>query len=68
LPAGAKFDLEFSLRVFEGDVEKDMVDFIKKGLSLLQKDYLGGSGTRGYGWVKVENLTVDGKPSNLEDP
>jgi len=68
LPAGAKFDLELSLRIFEGDDEKAMVEFIKKGLSLLQKDYLGGSGTRGYGWVKIENLMVDGKPANLEDP
>lgn len=58
LPAGAKFDLEISLRVFDGDEEKKMVDFVKEGLSMLEKDYLGGSGTRGYGWVKVENLTV----------
>jgi len=67
LPAGAKFDLNMSLRVFEGDDEKKMVEFIKEGLSLLQKDYLGGSGTRGYGWVKVENLTIDGRPEPLEN-
>ncbi len=66
LPAGAKFNLNMSLRIFDGDDEKQMVDFIKEGLSLLQKDYLGGSGTRGYGWVKIENLRIDGKPANLE--
>lgn len=58
LPAGAKFDLNISLRIFEGDKETEMIDFIKRGLSLLEKDYLGGSGTRGYGWVKIENLKV----------
>lgn len=67
LPAGSKFDLALSLRIFAGDDEKAMVEFIKKGLSLLQKDYLGGSGTRGYGWVKVENLKVDGQPDSLKD-
>jgi len=58
LPAGAKFNLNFSLRIFDGDSEKEMVEFIKEGLSLLEKDYLGGSGTRGYGWVQIEDLKV----------
>ena len=58
LPAGAKFNLNMSLRIFEGDNEKHLVDFIKDGLSLVEKDYLGGSGTRGYGWVKIEDLKV----------
>jgi hypothetical protein len=25
----------------------------------MQEDYLGGSGTRGYGWVEIENLEVE---------
>ncbi|MDP2953975.1 MAG: type III-A CRISPR-associated RAMP protein Csm3, partial [Chloroflexota bacterium] len=58
LPSGAKFDLEISLRIFDGDDEKKMVDFVKEGLSMLEEDTLGGSGTRGYGWVKIENLKV----------
>jgi len=58
LPAGAKFTLNISLRIFEGDDEKQFIDFVKEGLSLLEKDYLGGSGTRGYGWVKIEDFKV----------
>lgn len=58
IPAGAKFDLNISLRVFDGDDEKAMVGYIQEGLELLQKDYLGASGTRGYGWVKVEKLSI----------
>ncbi|MCX5977789.1 MAG: type III-A CRISPR-associated RAMP protein Csm3 [Coprothermobacterota bacterium] len=56
VPAGAKFDFEVSFRVFEGDNEKQLVDFFMEGLNLLQADYLGGSGSRGYGKVKIENL------------
>lgn len=59
LPAGAKFDLNITLRIFDGDDQKKFVDFIKEGLSLLEKDYIGGSGTRGYGWVKIENIIVE---------
>jgi CRISPR-associated protein Csm3 len=58
LPPGAVFDMEMSLRIFEGDNEKQMVDFIKDGLLELEKDAIGGSGTRGYGWIKIDNLTV----------
>ena len=31
-----------------------MMDNIKKSLKLLEMNYLGGNGTRGYGRVKVE--------------
>jgi CRISPR-associated protein Csm3 len=58
IPAGAEFDLEISLRIFKGDDEQKLVEFVKKGLDLLQKDYLGGSGTRGYGWVEIQDLQV----------
>ena len=58
VPRGAKFNLNLSLRVFKGDDEKKFVDWITESLELLQKETLGGSGTRGYGWVKIDNLTV----------
>lgn len=60
VPAGAKFDLNISLRIFEGDDEGEMLNLVKEGLRLMQEDYLGGSGTRGYGWVKIEDFAVDG--------
>lgn len=62
IPAGAEFDLEMSLRIFKGDEEQKIVEFVKKGLYLLQKDYLGGSGTRGYGWVEIQDLKVEEQP------
>jgi len=48
-----------SLRIFENDDEAKMVSHIKEALELLESDYLGGSGTRGYGWVEVKDLTTE---------
>jgi len=55
---GTAFRLNMSLRVFEGDDEKKMVDTILDGLKLLANDTLGGSGTRGYGWVEIKDIEV----------
>lgn len=57
IPAGAEFDLHFVLNIFEGESEKDLLNLLKKGLEALQDDYLGGSGTRGYGQVKITDQT-----------
>ena len=59
VPAGAKFSLNLVCNIYDGDVETDMLNKIFEGLSLVQDDYLGGSGTRGYGEVRfnIEALT-----------
>lgn len=54
VPAGSQFDFNISVRIFEGDNEKEILDFISEGLDLLEHDTLGGSGTRGYGWVALD--------------
>jgi len=59
VPKGTLFDLNMSVRLFNGDDEAKIVGYIKESLELLEKDYLGGSGTRGYGWVEVQNLKVE---------
>lgn len=53
VPAGAEFCGEIVLNVFDEDDAKFMMDIIKESLRLLEYNYLGGSGTRGYGRVKV---------------
>lgn len=52
VPAGAKFNAEFVVNIWEGDDEADLMDYFKKGIHLLENDYLGGSGSRGYGQIK----------------
>lgn len=65
VPAGAEFDFKLTLRQFEGDQE-DLLELILKGLRLLELDSLGGSGSRGYGKVKFENLKVANKDYCLD--
>lgn len=54
VPAGAIFEGEIVLNIFEGDDKNKMMDSIKRALRLLELNYLGGNGTRGYGRVKAE--------------
>jgi CRISPR-associated protein Csm3 len=54
VPAGTKFELEISVRIFDDDNEEEIMDFLREGLDLLQQDYLGGSGSRGYGKVSLQ--------------
>ncbi len=61
VPAGAEFDFRLTLRVFEGDDEAQMLTLIAEGLRLLEADYLGGSGSRGYGQVEFLDLKKDGQ-------
>ncbi len=60
VPAGTQFALNISVRLFEEDDEKQVLEFIERGLHMLESDTLGGSGTRGYGWVQAE-YTIDGR-------
>lgn len=58
--AGARFDFRLSMKVLE-DEEDGLLRMLLSGLRLLEADSLGGSGSRGYGKVKFENLTIDGE-------
>jgi CRISPR-associated protein Csm3 len=54
VPAGAQFKLNMVLNVFEGEDEKSLRDTLQQAINLLQDDYLGGHGSRGYGQVEIE--------------
>jgi CRISPR-associated protein Csm3 len=54
VPAGAVFGLNLICNIYEGDDEQKLLDKIFEGLRLVQDDYLGGSGTRGYGQMKFK--------------
>ena len=64
VPQGAEFDFEM---VFDF-LEKEDVDrfyFLISGLNLLEDDYLGGSGSRGYGRIEFRDVEISLK--TLED-
>jgi CRISPR-associated protein Csm3 len=56
IPAGVTFDVEFVVNVWDDDKEKDLLDLLQKGINALENDYLGGSGSRGYGQIKFDDL------------
>jgi CRISPR-associated protein Csm3 len=53
VPAGARFALALILDVMEGDDEGGLAAATFRALALLEDDYLGGHGGRGYGQVRV---------------
>jgi len=62
VPAGAKFRFSSSIAFYEGDDVEKLVKTFVEGMRMLEDDYLGGSGTRGYGHIKFENLSFYVKP------
>ena len=57
VPAGAEFEFGMIYNVFN-EQDKDNLKQVFKALELLEHDYLGGSGSRGYGRVKFEDIKV----------
>lgn len=53
VPAGAKFNLNMVLNVFEGEDEQALRATVRQAIRLLEDDYLGGHGSRGYGQVEI---------------
>lgn len=55
VPAGAEFTLDLMLNIWEQDNnEAALIESLFTSLQLLKDDYLGGSGSRGYGQVSIE--------------
>lgn len=54
VPAGLSFNVEIVLQIFDGDNEEEMKKYIDDALKMLEDNYLGGSGSRGYGQVKFD--------------
>lgn len=56
VPAGVSFNVEFIINVWDNDDEKKLIDLLKEGIKAIENDYLGGSGSRGYGQVEFEGF------------
>jgi len=59
VPAGVSFDFDIRVKVLDGDDEEALISMVKQGLSLVENDYLGGSGSRGYGRVEFNHVEVN---------
>jgi len=62
VPAGAIFNFEITYRVYDmgdgGKEDEKNFELLLKGLKLLEYDALGGSGSRGYGRIKFEDVKI----------
>ena len=66
---GSKFPLNLIYEI-SGEAKDEMYDdlqLIADGLKLLEYDYLGGSGSRGYGKIKFEEISVNTVIGNLSN-
>ncbi|BBG66776.1 CRISPR-associated RAMP Csm3 [Hydrogenimonas sp.] len=52
VPAGVKFNYDIRIKVFDGDDREALEKMVETAISLVEKDYLGGNGSRGYGRVR----------------
>jgi CRISPR-associated protein Csm3 len=56
---GSKFELDMVYEVEKEDEVIEDIGILAEGLKLLEYDYIGGSGSRGYGKIAFENLKAD---------
>lgn len=56
---GSQFDMDFIYEVEEENEIVEDFEILSQGMKLLQYDYLGGHGSRGYGKIKFNDLQAD---------
>lgn len=61
VPAGVRFKLNMVLNVFEDEDEQKLKNTLKQAIKLLEDDYLGGQGSRGYGQVEIQLDNEEGE-------
>ena len=61
IPEGCEFNLELSIRIFDGDNKSAIKNWLAMGLYLIEQDALGGSGTRGSGYIEFDNIQFNGE-------
>lgn len=64
---GATFPLQLIYNVENEDEIIEDITLLKEGMTLLSYDYLGGSGSRGYGKVKFSGVAADVAVGDVAD-
>lgn len=54
VPQGTVFTGKVVLQLIDGDNEEELRALLQKGCELLNRSYLGGSGSRGYGQINIQ--------------
>lgn len=64
---GSQFPLDLIYEVTEEEAILDDMKVLLQGMKLLEYDYIGGSGSRGYGKIKFLDLCADGVIGDISD-
>lgn len=64
---GSKFQLNLIYDVVKKEEIIEDMSAVKQGFELLQYDYLGGNGTRGYGKIKFSDLSAKCVVGNISE-
>lgn len=64
---GAKFGLDLIYEYKDDETMKQDFEILKNGFQLMQYDYLGGSGSRGYGKVAFSDIDLDVVIGEVDD-
>ena len=57
VPAGAIFEGEFIVQYLDEDKDGELETLIRRGFGYLENNFLGGSGSRGYGKVEYKEIS-----------
>ncbi len=70
VPAGAEFEFKISYKIYDmgdnGQKDEENIKLLLMGMKLLEYDALGGSGSRGYGRIKFDKVTINGESVDLD--
>lgn len=58
VPAGARFNFEIVYDVYNDDKTTDHLTYLRTAMRLLEGDYLGGQGSRGYGKIVFDRDSI----------
>lgn len=65
--AGSIFELDL---IYELEKEEEFIEDIEtlaEGMKLLQYDYLGGNGSRGYGKIEFQNIEAEAVIGDVDE-
>jgi len=66
VPAGSEFNVKMSYKVFD-EKDVDNIRVVVRSMKLVEDDYLGGYGSRGYGRVRFKNISATLKKREYYD-
>ena len=58
VPAGAEFTFEMVYNIYDDEKKDDHLNHLRKAMRILEEDYLGGHGSRGYGQIEFVNVSL----------